>query len=321
MKRNKRLFCLLLVALCLCMAAVPVQAARPCSLTVVCEEGGIPLVGAEFQIYLVATQSTDGTLVVTEDFAVYHVNISNDTTDWPQLASTLSAYVAYDAISPVRYGFTDRNGRLAFNGLSDGIYLVVGELHRQDDKFYAFDPTLVALPGTDAITGQPLWDVEMEPKAEWIPDVGGDDFTELKVLKVWEDANGENRPRSVTVHLLQDGVVIDTVELKEDDRWRHVWTDLPEGHQYTVVEEPVPGYTVTITRQGITYVVTNSRKGHTPPPPDKPWDPGDPDDPEDPETFLPETGQPWAWVLLLTAAGLGLLVIGLYLRRRDQHAA
>lgn len=311
MKQSKRFLCLLLVVLCLGVSVCPVLAARPCSLTIVCEENGTVLTGAEFELYFVAELASDGTLVVTEEFTQYHVGISPDTATWPQLASTLAAYAAYDGIGPVANGVTDHNGTVVFGDLADGIYLVVGDLHRQDGKLYSFDPILVALPGKDAVTGQTIRDVTMAPKAEWIPDGGSDEKLDLKVLKVWEDGEGERRPQSVTVHLLRDGKVIDTVELSEENRWKYTWRDLPEGHRYTVVEETVPGYTVTITRQGITFVVKNTAKDL----PDLPDTPSDPDLPDGP---IPETGQPWHLALFLTAAGLGFLVLGLYLRRRKQ---
>lgn len=329
MKWNKRLFCLFLVVLCLWAAAFPALAASPCSLTVAYEDTQYPLVGASFQIYLVAQYGDEGTLVVTKDFAAYHVNISDDPSTWPQLAPTLAAYAAYGQMEPAAYGITDSQGRLTFSGLSEGIYLVTGDPHRQNDRFYTADPALVKLPGTNITTGEEVRDVVIAPKGEWAPDAEGDGKVELKVLKIWNDNNSKSRPASVTVHLLQDGAVYDTVTLSRDNLWRHLWTDLPEEHSWNVVEDPVPGYTVTITRQGITFVVTNTSKD-TPPPPWKPEDPVDPEPPENPEhpkppikpgETLPETGQPWAWVLLLAAAGLGLLVLGLYIRRGKQHEA
>ena len=148
-------------------------------------------------------------------------------------------------------------------------------------------------------------------------DNGGGNETEeetIKVLKVWEDGLGENRPREVTVHLLQDGRIIDTVTLSEENRWSHTWHGLPEGPSYSVAEEVVGGYSVTIRRYGITFVVTNTAMdgGEEPPTPPRPFDP---------DETIPETGQNWGYVLMLTAAGLLMLVIGLYVRRGDDYAA
>ncbi len=301
MKLHKRLCCLLLVLVCLC---VPVLAAQSSGLTIHYAQNGTPLVGATFSLYLVAQTGENGEPVLTEAFSKYHINFSDDPSHWPALASTLAFYAAYGQIPPVRQGQTDLHGFLDFYGLSDGIYLVVGHLHRQGGLAYTAEPALVSLSGSH---------VEIFPKAEWVPDGGGDGFEEetVKVLKVWDDGNAETRPETVTVHLLQDGLVYSSVTLQASNRWSYTWQGLPASHDYAVVEDVTEGYTVTVKRQGITFVVTNTA---TEEPPQS-------EEPEDfPET-IPETGQPWAYVLLLTAAGLLFLVIGLYIRRGEDHEA
>lgn len=306
MKLHKRLFCLLLVLVCLWSASIPVLASQSSDLTIHYAQNGTPLVAAPFSLYLIAWEDAEGQLIVTEDFAKYHINISGDPSSWSVLASTLAAYAAFGQISPVRQGKTDGEGVLRFTDLSHGIYLVVGSLHRQDGFAYAAEPALVALNGKH---------IDIFPKAEWVPDGGGDGWEEetVKVLKVWADGDAPDRPASVTVHLLQDGRIYDTVTLGEEDRWSCTWHGLPTGHDYAVVEDVPNGYTVTVKRQGITFVVTNTAVGGE--------ESVDPELPEDPDETIPETGQPWAYVLLLTAAGLLFLVVGLYIRRGKDHAA
>ena len=315
MKLHKRLFCLILAVVCLAFTVLPVSANNGNSLSIFYESGDTPLVGAPFSLYLVAWKDADGRLIVGEDFAKYHVNITDDPSVWPMLASTLAAYASFGQIEPVKRGVTDIEGMLRFSGLEDGIYLVVGELHHQNGKYYTSEPALVELPGRSAATGAIQRNVTISPKAEWVPDGGGDEWEEetIKVLKVWADGNAPDRPTSVTVHLLQDGRIYDTVTLGEEDRWSYTWHGLPTGHNYAVVEDVPNGYTVTVKRQGITFVVTNTAVGGE--------EPVDPELPEDSDETIPETGQPWAYVLVLTAAGLLFLVVGLYIRRGKDHEA
>ena len=325
MRRLKRLACLVLALGCLMAWSLPVLATEENSLTIQYENDGEKMVNAPFSIYLVAWKNENGQLVVAEDFTKYHINISDDQTTWPALASTLVAYAAMGRISPVRQGCTDQTGTLRFSNLSDGIYLVEGALHQQSEKYFTAEPALIQLPGTSS-AGVIRRDVTISPKAEWVPDGGGKN---IKVLKVWEDQDSPNRPEAVTVHLLSDGELMDTVELTAENRWQHTWNGLEVGHAYTVAEENVEGYTVTIQRYGITFVVTNTKRTVTPPddpgPPDVPDKPVKPDVPDIPvkpvipEEVIPETGQPWTYVLLLTAAGLLLLVVGLYIRRGMSH--
>ena len=67
------------------------------------------------------------------------------------------------------------------------------------------------------------------------------------------------RPQEITVQLLRDGAVEDTVTLNAANSWRHEWTDLSARYAWTVVETDIPvGYTVKNELQGITFTVTNT---------------------------------------------------------------
>ena len=124
---------------------------------------------------------------------------------------------------------------------------------------------------------------------------------------MWDDANSSNRPTEVIVQLLRDGKVYDTVSLNSGNNWRYTWSDLDDSYTWTVVEKACKGYTVQVERDGITFVITNTREVDVPdnPTPPKPTKP-----------TLPQTGQLWWPVPLLMMGGLLFLVIGLFYRRR-----
>ena len=126
--------------------------------------------------------------------------------------------------------------------------------------------------------------------------------------KVWDDAGKENvRPAEVSVQLLRDGRVYDTVALNAGNNWRYTWSDLDDSYSWTVVEQECEDYTVRIERNGITFVITNTYVKEIPdnPTPTEPTKPG-----------LPQTGQPWWPVPLLLTCGLLFLVVGLICRKR-----
>jgi hypothetical protein len=88
--------------------------------------------------------------------------------------------------------------------------------------------------------------------------------TEIGGTKTWNDdeffvdgvpVNGYQRPESITIDLLADGTVIDSVTVTEDDEWEYEFTDLPKYKivdgkaveiEYTVAEETVPGYAAVV---------------------------------------------------------------------------
>ena len=95
---------------------------------------------------------------------------------------------------------------------------------------------------------------------------------EIKVTKVWDDADNQDgiRPEKVTVNLLANGKVVETVELKATIRsfftgdWTATFKDLPKYENgkeivYTVTENAVPGYETKI--EGFT--ITNTHEPET----------------------------------------------------------
>ncbi len=97
-----------------------------------------------------------------------------------------------------------------------------------------------------------------------------DDKTSLNVNKLWEDEDDEDgfRPDKITVHLLADGQIIETVELSDDNDWAHSFTDLPKydenGNEivYTITEDAVDGYETQIRQVGdtTTYIIENKHQ-------------------------------------------------------------
>lgn len=222
----------------------------------------------------------------------------------------MEGYVQKAGLASAASGVTDEAGELAFptgnQPLTPGLYLLTGRRHEQDGSYYDAAPCFVLLPARDDTDNTWRYSVTVKPKSEITPVPATPGTVTRKVLKVWKDG-GKNRPQSVTVTLLCDGVAYDTVVLNADNNWRHTWTDLDGRCRWTLAEELVEGYTTQIAREGPTFVVTNTGTGpaSTPPPktpmPDR----------------LPQTGQLWWPVPLLLAAGLVLVIAGLLRRRRS----
>lgn len=94
-------------------------------------------------------------------------------------------------------------------------------------------------------------------------------LNKITVKKIWEDnADAAGiRPETITMRLLQEGKVIDTVQLSEENNWTHSWEKLEIGlgklkEIYSVKEAEVPdGYqTEVITREDGTVEIVNTCK-------------------------------------------------------------
>ncbi|MBJ8032185.1 Cna B-type domain-containing protein, partial [Bacillus cereus group sp. N21] len=72
--------------------------------------------------------------------------------------------------------------------------------------------------------------------------------TKVEGTKTWKDGNGEGRPETIKVDLLQNGKVIATQEVSEATGWKYAFTDLAaydaegKAYKYEVKEQPVDGY-------------------------------------------------------------------------------
>ena len=94
---------------------------------------------------------------------------------------------------------------------------------------------------------------------------------QLTINKVWDDVNDQDgiRPSEVTINLLADNSVLDTVILNDGNSWNHVFSNLPEFNDgnsivYDIEEDDVEEYTTVITSSNRVYTVTNSYVPHVP---------------------------------------------------------
>ena len=310
--------CLIMVCVILAASAMPVYAAgvidtdQDVAFTVFYQKSGTIIPGAKFDIYRVADVNVDARMTLTDTFYHYPINLDDlDQSGWDVLATTLKGYVWADALSPEVSGETADDGTMTVT-LKPGLYLVIGYRRTVGEYTYSAAPFLVFLPGSDA--EQNIWDyvVTAYPKAiaEKNPvDDPDDRLISRKVLKIWNDSGKESsRPNEITVQLMCDGKLYDTVKLNAKNNWRYAWDNLERNHDWLVTEKSVEGYTQAVTQEGITFTVKNTVT------PEKPTDPTKPTDPS-----LPQTGLLWWPVLPLLALGLLFVVIGLHRCKGGAH--
>ncbi len=153
---------------------------------------------------------------------------------------------------------------------------------------------------------------------------------EITGTKTWDDADNEagTRPESITVNLLANGSIVDSIEVTEADDWNYSFTGLAkyesgEEIEYSITEVEVDGYETSINGYDITNTLIPVEEE-----PEKPVSGGesgdkDPKDPTDLEAAgeegdnLPKTATN---IYNLTLIGFGLMLLGviLFLVRRKR---
>lgn len=315
----------------------PVQAAeeestQKGSISIVC-----PVEGMELSLYRVAEYDESGSFTLTERFRKYPVSLEQKSQEgWQGAADALADYIRRDGITADAVFVSGSDRTVCFTDLNRGLYLVLGQTTelQEDGKIQIYEPqtALIALPedsketseGTDPYQVTAVLKFEKNEKPG---KPGNPEETKIHVLKVWKQDQEKERPDSIVVELLQTDVkgnttVADRQTLAKENQWSYTWKNLSTLMRWSVSEADVPnGYTVAVTREGNTVVLTNTAKksgnpdGEVNPPSKKPTDKTT----DKTSDKLPQTGQLWWPVLVLLFAGVICLLVGRVLRDRKEE--
>ena len=320
------------------------------SISIVC-----PIEGMELSLYRVAKYEESGSFSLTERFRKYPVSLEQkDQEGWQGTADALADYIRRDGITADAVLASGSDRTVCFTDLNRGLYLVLGQTTelQEDGKTQIYEPqtALIALPedlqGTSEetkpyqVTAVLKFEKNEKPgKPEEPGNPEEEEETKIHVLKVWKQDQEKERPDSIVVELLQTDVegnttVVDRQTLTKENQWSYTWKNLSTVMRWSVSEAEVPkGYTVAVTREGDTVVLTNTAKksgnpdGEVNPPSKKPT--GKTTDKMVNKTTdkttdktsdkLPQTGQLWWPVIVLLFAGAICLLAGRVLRDRKEE--
>lgn len=254
-----------------------------------------PCAGAVVDLYRAAeAEIADGTVDFryTEDFSGCTASLA-DITD-PSAAQAIYQYAVSNSV-PCQERTANASGLASYDALETGLYLVAAV--SVPEGVVQFDPFLIALPQAD----EGIWNYIVTANPKLFFDTESN--TSLRVRKVWEGDSGQH-PQSVTVRLMNDNGVFDTVTLNAENEWSYRWESLSDAEHWYVAEENVPaGYTVSYANNGAEYIIKNTKT--TVPPTSSP---------PDGSKKLYQTGQLNWPVPILAGGGMLLILLGLGIR-------
>ena len=181
---------------------------------------------------------------------------------------------------------TNNHGIVSFDELDLGLYLI--EQTNKVDGYSKIDPFLIYMPKFEE--NKWIYTINATPKVDIIR------LFDLTVKKEWNVSSDSDTPNEVTVELLKDEIVIETVTLNKENNWEYTWEQIEASDEYNVKEINVPeGYTPTYKQIENTFIITNSKN-------------------------LVQTGQ-MTWITsLLVITGLLLIVIGIVYDKKETNA-
>lgn len=317
MKGRKSIFAktlgILLVLIALVMQSVSVYAEdKKCTLTIEYAPDGNQVNDVEFDIYKVGEFDGIDKFTWDGDFTQLNGQIDLNSLEddgWRDLGLTLKGYVEDKGIDCTAKVLTTK-GTASLGNLDRGLYLVVGKKHSIGDKNYYIQPSMVYLPKLDD-DGKEVFDCTIVPKYSC------QELEKVKIVKIWIGAQPEENA-SITVNLLRDGQLYEAVVLSDLNNWQHEITGLEKGHEWSVAEQMAidSDWTVTVDQNMHIFEVRNRKTPETPdetptPPVVPPTNP--------PRPTIPFTGLVWWPVPVLMGSGFMLIVLGLFLKRKEDE--
>lgn len=301
----RKIILILLAAALLAALVLTTSAQDATDLVLRLVDDTVPVPGANFEIYRIGQETEPGTYELTGSFSGYPVEINGSGEDTSAAANALLAFAKQDGLTPDMTVTTGADGTATAQALEAGVYLIAGHPCTFNGMVYHTEPMILVLPYLDAATGLPDSNpvLNMKFSREEEPTIS------RKVLKIWDDHSSPARPRAITVHLLKDGEIYDTVVLTAETQWRHVWEGLDASARWQIVEEVPEHYTVEVELEGRTFLLKNTLR--EPPPPSEPTKP------TEPGNKIPQTGMLWWPALVLGGLGIALVAGGAALRKRS----
>lgn len=291
------------------------------SITLVEQSTKIPVRGAEFSLYHVASSAPgeggDLSYTHTEEFKDFAVPL-----DDPSLIEELDAYVGAHSVTAEKK-VTDYMGMAVFGDLPLGVYFV--QQTNYVEGYAICKSFLIEVP--DKTSGAYTYNVKASPKTEPAK------FTDITIKKVWDVDEFTEIADYIEVELLRNGAVVKTAALNEMNNWTVTFTDMLESDSYSIIEVNVPeGFAASYTQKGYKFIVTNRLNqgigdgGDEDPGEGGDEDPGEggggSDDPsagggsDDPA--LIQTGQIVWPIPVLAIAGMFLITVGAIILRRTR---
>lgn len=285
----KRIKCIILMFVMLFMSNMPVFAetnivdfSRKGIIDItLSEEEDIKVSGAEITIYKVADAGVNNSnleFVYDDDLSTCEKDLdAGNITSEVVTCVTSSGVVSYN-------GVTDTEGRVYFENLDLGLYLVTQT--NQVEGYSKVSPFTVMIPQVQDNSW--IYDIKATPKVDIIR------LFDLIVEKVWNVSADVDTPKEVTIELLKGEEVIDTVILNDKNNWTYTWKQIEMSDEYSVKEVSISGYTATYREDGNKFIVTNTRS-------------------------LVQTGRSIYVVPILAVLGLCFIVIGVILEKRKKY--
>ncbi len=251
-RRLGAVLCTVAAMLWLFAATFMVYGAGKGSIEIECKTDDGPVIGLNMQIYRVG-EFEDNTITLQGAFSGLQVYIPDlEPGSLQDAAYTLDTYAKTENITPTDKGIVYSDGRVLFEDLEDGVYLITGKRLSSGDKYYSVIPVLVEVKDGNAVGCAAKITVHLKTSVV---------LERYRILKVWDDGSSYNvnRPISIEVEIYKDGEYYETAVLNATNKWSYEWTSDNTSEWHVKEIDIHKDYKVVYRHNETQFLIINNR--------------------------------------------------------------
>ena len=208
-----------------------------------------------FHLYRIGNITEKYQAVFTEEYQDLAYDLS-DSDQWERIVTVLSERIPEEK-KKEDYAIELKNHKGSIANVQRGVYLVIGDVRREEDTTITPVPFLLSLPE---------WDGNKYTDDLWIDFVkytSQKDTVYYRLVKKWEKDSEEKRPKEIKADLYHGKEKVRTVTLNKDNQWTYCWKEEKKGEEpWSVIENPIPeGYQSQVRKEEgeeIVFEITNT---------------------------------------------------------------
>lgn len=214
------------------------------------------------ELHLYHVGQYDGkTITWNDDCKAYSLHTTpSSQEEWRMLAGTLDTCLQTDSKEPTHKKAVPESGRLSFEGITPGLYLVRGPNYVHGSETYRPTPTLVHVPDNQSVEAAIKYETAFVSEEETI-----------NIEKVWQTSTGSKlkeseHPKEVTIALYQNKTKVESRKLNKQNQWKTAW-QIEAGtlSSISIREENIPeGYELLTSQDGSIFTIINRKKADDP---------------------------------------------------------
>ena len=204
--------------------------------------------GAEIELIKVASAKLDNNSNLAYELEGNLANCKIDLTNLESegLLENVEECIDNNQVTGLK-NLTDVNGYVNFSNLDLGLYLV--RQSNELENYSSIDSYLLTIP--TIMDNNWVYNLNSEPKVDIIK------LVNIIINKVWNTK--KNIKDLVTVELLLDDEVIDTVELSDNNNWTYTFYRMRSSNKYSIREVNIPkDFKATYKTDGYNFTVINT---------------------------------------------------------------